>query len=212
MSISERTVIVADDHALVRDALKDILLNIGGVSVIGEAKNGLEAIALTKSLKPDLLTLDSAMPLAEGMEVYGEIRRWGPDTRIAVVTGFTSVNHLSDWIAVGVEGLFLKTCPTSQLTEGFSMILNGGSFFSEAVKSSIADAPEKASLTLRERQVMQLVADGLSNKEIAQKFSISPKTVDNHRCHLMAKLGVSSTGHLIAYALKEGLLDLKKQL
>lgn len=212
LSPSVRTVVIADDHALVRNALNDILLKIDGVSVVGEAENGVEAIAAAKSLKPDMLTLDSGMPLAQGMEVYGEVRRWAPDTSIAVVTGFTGVGHLADWVAAGVEGLFLKTCSPDQLAEGFSQILNGGTFFSDAVMNLLEGAPEIATLTLRERQILHLVAEGRSNKEIANQLSISPKTVDNHRSRMMGKIGVRSTAQLLAYALKEGLLDQSAQL
>ncbi len=212
LSSSVRTVLVADDHALVRNALIDILLKIDGVSVVGEAENGVETIVAAKSLQPDLLTLDSGMPLAHGMEVYGEIRRWSPDTTIAVVTGFTGVGHLADWVAAGAEGLFLKSCPTDELIEGFSVLLNGGTFFSEAVKNSLEQSTENIELTLREREILHLVADGRSNKAIATQLSISPKTVDNHRSRMMAKIGVHSTAQLLAYALKEGLLDHSAQL
>lgn len=208
----EQTVVIADDHALVRNALKDIVCKIEQVIVVGEAENGVEAITLAKTCKPDMLILDSGMPLARGMEVFGEVKRWSPDTRTAVVTGFTGVGHLADWIAGGIDGLFLKTCSPDEMQEGFALILNGGSYYSRAVMSALEGIPDKPSLTLRERQILHLIATGQSNKEIANQLSISAKTVDNHRTRMMAKISVCSTAQLLAYALKEGLLDQNAQL
>lgn len=205
-------VVIADDHALVRSALRAVLTKIDGVEVVGEADNGIEAITLAKTLKPHLMTLDSGMPRARGMEVYGEVRRWTPETKIAVVTGFTAVGQLAEWVSAGIDGLFLKTCPTEELQKGFSLLLNGGSYVSEAVISILESAPKKTTLTIRERQILHLVAEGKSNREIAGQLSISPKTVDNHRTRLMSKLQVRSVAQLLAYALKEGLLDQNVQL
>lgn len=206
--------VIADDHALVRAGLKDILAGIGGVKVVGEAENGVEAIALGKTLRPNLMLLDAGMPLSRGMEVYGEVRRWSPDTKIAVVTGFTATRGLADWIAAGVDGLFLKSCPPEEMAQGFAMILQGERVVAKSVVS-ILDQDEDGggdSLTMRERQILHLIAEGCSNATIAERLSISAKTVDNHRTKLMAKLKVHSVAQLLAYALKEGLLDQSSQL
>lgn len=211
-SSSTRTAIIADDHGLVRNALSDVLNKIENVSIVGEAKNGLEAITLAKTLRPDLMTLDSGMPLARGMEVFGETRRWSPDTKIAVVTGFTGVGQLADWVAAGVDGLFLKTCEPEEMQTGFSLLLEGGTYYSKAVMSKLQHGAERQPLTLRERQVLHLIAEGCANAEIAERLSISPKTVDNHRTRLMGKLNVHSVAQLLALALKEGLLDQSQQL
>ena len=205
-------VVIADDHPLVRNALRDILSEIHGVEIAAEAENGVEAIALVKTQMPTLLTLDSGMPLASGMEVYGEVRRWSPDSRIAVVTGFTAVGQLADWVAAGVDGLFLKTCPPEEIRDGFALLLNGGTYYSKAVMATLEGAPDRPKLSVRERQVLHMIAEGRTNAEIAEQLSISPKTVDNHRTRLMAKLDVHSVAQLIAYALKEGLLDQNAQL
>lgn len=205
-------VVIADDHPLVRNALRDILSEIHGVEIAAEAENGVEAIALVKTQKPTLLTLDSGMPLASGMEVYGEVRRWSPDSRIAVVTGFTAVGQLADWVAAGVDGLFLKTCPPEEIRDGFALLLNGGTYYSKAVMATLEGAPDTPKLSVRERQVLHMIAEGRTNAEIAEQLSISPKTVDNHRTRLMAKLDVHSVAQLLAYALKEGLLDQNAQL
>ena len=197
---------------MVRNALREILKGLGNVEIVGEAENGLEAISMTRETRPSLLTLDAGMPLSRGMEVFGEVRRWSPETRVAVVTGFTGVGSLADWVAADVDGLFLKTCPPEEMGEGFELILNDGSYVSKAVLQKLRDAPDTYDLTQRERQVLHMIASGNSNAEIAERLSISAKTVDNHRTRMMAKLGVHSVAQLLAYALKEGLLDQSSQL
>ncbi|MDF0597573.1 LuxR C-terminal-related transcriptional regulator [Psychromarinibacter halotolerans] len=204
-----RKIVIADDHAVVRDGLKAVLAGLERVSIVGEAENGIEALALVKTMRPDLLLLDSAMPLARGMEVFGEVRRWSTGTRCAVITGMTSAQGLADWIAVGVDGLFLKNSPPEELARGISMILDGETFVARAVVDILeaAESAGREDLTLRERQVLYLIAEGCSNAAIAERLSISAKTVDNHRTRLMAKLQVHSVAQLIAYALKSGLLE-----
>ncbi len=195
-----------------RDGLRAILESIGEVEIVGEAENGLEAISLAKEKKPALLTLDAAMPLARGMEVFVEVRRWSPETRIIVVTGFTAKGHLADWIAADVDGLFLKSCKPDEMRRGFELILNGGAYVSKSVLSILEQESKIPSLTSRERQVLHLIAEGLNNGEIAERLSVSAKTVDNHRTNMMSKLDVHSIAQLIAYALKEGILDQSQQL
>ena len=207
-----RTVVLADDHALVRNGLKDVISTIHDTEIVGEAENGLEAISLSKSLRPSLLTLDAGMPYARGMEVFGEVRRWSPETKIAIVTGFTATGALAEWVTAGADGIFLKTCTPDEMQHGFSILLDGGAYVSKAVLSSLEQRAERVELTARERQILHLIAEGLSNLEIAERLSISPKTVDNHRTRMMAKLGVHSVGQLLAFALKEGLLDSNAQL
>ena len=197
---------------MVRNALREILKGLGNVEIVGEAENGLEAISMTRETRPSLLTLDAGMPLSRGMEVFGEVRRWSPETRVAVVTGFTGVGSLADWVAADVDGLFLKTCPPEEMGEGIELILNDGSYVSKAVLQKLRDAPDTDDLTQRERQVLHMIASGNSNAEIAERLSISAKTVDNHRTRMMAKLGVHSVAQLLAHALKEGLLDQSSQL
>lgn len=204
--------IIADDHAIVRNSLAGILAEIGNVEVVAQAENGLETIALVKQHAPDLLLLDAAMPLARGVQVYGEARRWSPDTRIIVVTGFTSATMLADWLAAGVDGLFLKSADPAEMKQGFAQVLAGGKFVSEEVAQKLAEQPRHEELTDREREVLALIAAGHQNVAIGDMLFISPKTVEKHRASLMAKLGVNSVSGLLTHALREGLLDEHRQL
>lgn len=215
MPESSLTVVIADDHHLVRTGLRSVCdqLTIGEnrAEVVAEACDGFEAISFTKDLQPTLLLLDGGMPLASGMQVFNEVRRWSQATKVVVVTGFTSQGQVTDWVGAGVDGLFFKSCPPDELLAGLEMVLAGKTVYSSAVNNVLVEAESSTELTRRERQILHLLAAGSSNKEIARDLSISPKTVDNHRTKLMAKLDVHSVAQLIAYALKEGLLDHKTQ-
>ncbi len=204
--------IIADDHAIVRRSLADILGAISTVELVAEAENGIETIALVKEHKPDLLLLDAAMPLARGVQVYGEVRRWSPDTKVAVVTGFTATGMLADWLAAGVDGLFLKSAEPEEMQRGFTEILAGGKFVAQEVLDKLEAEPDREQLTAREREVLALIAAGHQNVAIGEKLFISPKTVEKHRASLMAKLGVNSVSALLVHALREGLLDEHSQL
>lgn len=211
-SKSTINIVIADDHPLMREALSGVCAQLDAARVIAKASDGLEAIALTKQHNPDLLLLDSGMPLATGMQVYAEIQRWSKDTKVVVITGFTSAGHLADWAEAGVQGLFLKSCPMDEVLLGLQQVIAGELYRSAAVTELLSKQPAtRVKLTNRERQILDLLADGSSNKEIAHKLSISVKTVDTHRTKIMSKLDVHSVAQLIAYALKEGLLEHKTQ-
>lgn len=210
--MGKKRAIIADDHAIVRQSLSGILADIGNIEIVAEASNGIETIALVKEHSPDLLLLDAAMPLARGIQVYGEARRWSPDTRVIVITGFTSVSMLADWLSAGVDGLFLKSADPEEMRRGFLHVLAGGKFVAEEVSERLAAEPQREELTDREREVLDLIAAGHQNNAIGEKLFISPKTVEKHRASLMAKLGVNSVSALLTYALREGLLDEHKQL
>lgn len=206
------TAIIADDHAIVRTATRQILHDIGTITVVAEASNGLEAIATVKRDKPDLLVLDAAMPYSRGIEVFTAVRRWSPETKVALLTGFTSVSFLSDWLNAGVDGLLLKTSDPSEMAQCFSTLLAGANFIASDITTLLENAAPRPVLTPRELEVLALLASGNVNKTIADRLSISPKTVEKHRASLMAKLGVHSMAELLVYALKEGLLDEHRQL
>lgn len=184
-----------------------ILGSIEGVELVGEAEDGIAAIALTKRLKPDLLLLDVAMPHAGGLAVIGEVRRWSPATRVAVLTGITRAMTLGQLRASGAAGLLLKSCTPRELAHGLERLVAGEDYVAESLREMLDAGGPAAALTMRERQILSLVAQGRTNAEIASLLNISPKTADNHRTNLMRKLGVHSAAELTSIAVREGLLD-----
>jgi len=209
--------VVADDHAIVRSGLCAALQSPGlieedGIEVLGEASNGLEAIAAVRRHRPSLLLLDVQMPMAGGTEVLIETRRWAPDTRIVVLTGVSSPGKLAELIDAGADGVFSKATENDELYAALPRILRGGRAVASHVAQILEDAPEQTSLTDRERQILNLIVAGRSNKEMAQILGISPKTVDRHRTSMMQKLGVHSVAQLIALALRDGLIDPSAEL
>jgi len=209
---SIRRVVIADDHAIVRQGTAGILKSIDAVNIVAEADNGLAAIAAVKQHAPNLLVLDAAMPMARGVEVFAEARRWSPDTAVVLLTGFTSLTLLSDWLDAGVDGLLLKSCNPEELKQGFSAVLDGGQYVAKSIQSQLETSARPLSLTAREREVLALIATGHVNQTISERLSISIKTVEKHRASLMGKLHVHSVAEMMVYALREGLLDEHKQL
>lgn len=205
-------VVIADDHELVRRGLAETLRSMDDCEIVGEACDGLETIAITKKLLPDLLLLDAAMPYARGIEVFAEVKRWSAGTKVALITGFTSAAILADWIDAGVDGLFLKNCREKEMRKGLRTILSGGQYICEASARILKGRPDPVHLTAREREALSMIANGMTNAEIGQRLSISNKTVEKHRASLMAKLGVNSLPGLLTTALREGMLDEHRQL
>ena len=206
------TAIIADDHALLRAGIRDIVGAIGNVSVVAEATNGIEAISLVRQHRPGVLTLDIAMPYAQGIEIFGEVRRWSPETRIVVFTGLTAIGLLSELVTAGVDGLFMKRGDPQHLSDGLKLILRGAKVISPDVLALLEEKESNIELTARERQILSLIASGCSNKEIATRLGLSLKTVDNHRTNLMRKVDAHSVAELLAHALREGLLDTTAQV
>ena len=200
-------VLIADDHELVRQAIRSLLQTIEGVQIVGEADDGIAAIALVKKLKPDLLLLDVAMPHAGGLAVIGEVKRWSPATRVAVLTGIAAITTLAQLRASGAVGILAKTCSAQELDLGLRRIVAGEEYIAEHLRAAIAAGGSIGELTMRERQVLALAAQGHSNGDIAALLNISVKTADNHRTNLMRKLAVHSAAELVALALREGLLS-----
>jgi len=200
------TAVIADDHAMIRQGIAQILTS-AGVQVVAEAANGLEAIALVRNHQPTLLTLDIAMPYSRGIEVFGEVRRWSPDTRIIVFSGMTSEGLLSDLATAGAEAIFLKREEISAFTAAIPDILAGQRLLGPGVAGILESAAGREQLTAREKQILSLIAQGLSNRDIAGRLGVSAKTVDNHRTNLMRKVQAHSVAELIAYAVREGLMD-----
>ncbi len=209
--------IIADDHAIVRSGLKDALEKPGliepeGIRVVAEAADGLSAIAETRRLRPDLLLLDVSMPLAGGVEVLVEARRWSKETRVVVLTGISAVGLISDLVEAGVDGLFSKASDNAEFYGKLPGILRGQRHISGYFLKILEETPRPPVLTDRERQTLNMIVAGRSNREIAEGLGISVKTVDKHRTSLMQKLNVHSVPQLMARALKEGMIDPSREL
>jgi len=204
--------VIADDHQIVRNGLRIAMQTPGlvtpaGIDVVAEAENGFEALAQVKKHKPDILTLDIAMPLAGGAEVVTDIKRWSPDTRIVILTGINAPGLICTLLDNGVDGMFSKGASLDELYSKLPLILRGGRFIAQTFMNTMESHQNSQSLTDRERQTLNMIIAGKTNKEIARLMSISPKTVDKHRTSLMQKLEVHSVSELLAFALREGLID-----
>jgi DNA-binding NarL/FixJ family response regulator len=210
-SVENYSVVIADDHAIIRDAIQDLLLTESAgagrqYQVVACAENGLQAIAAVKAHRPALLFLDINMPLAGGAEIIHDVRRWSPETRIVVFTGVTSANVLAGILEAGADGLFSKMSPAHEMQSRIPLLLMGERYVAEELHALISDNQQQV-LTGRERQVLNMIVAGKSNKEIARELNISPKTVEKHRASVMAKLEVHSVAQLMARALRDGLID-----
>jgi len=192
---------------LVRQRIKQMVESSPHFDVVGEAEDGLSAVAQVKSHKPDLIVLDIAMPQATGIEAIEEVRRWSPDTKIAVLTGMTAKKLLRHVFESGVEGIFMKSGDTEKWTEDLVAICNGERRIPQDVLKLVKEAADGPQLTRRERQILFAVVRCENNATIAERLNISVSTVDGHRTKLMRKLGVHSTAELVARAFRDGLLE-----
>lgn len=209
---NRQTVIIADDHAIIRESLANVLsepgrINSEGLEVVDTAEDGFAVLAAVKHHKPNLLLLDVSMPLASGAEIIRDIHRWSPDTCIVVFTGIEATGLLWGLIEDGAMGLFSKADPIENLLDKLPIILEGSPYIAPRFQALLDNKSAISSLTSRERQTLSMIVGGMTNREIADAMNISPKTVDKHRTSLMGKLNLHSVVELIAFALKEGLLQ-----
>jgi DNA-binding NarL/FixJ family response regulator len=216
----KKTILIVDDHPLVREGLNAILKPAAGYEVVGQAGNAQDAIRMVKNLKPDLVLLDLGLPDKSGLELSREIRIISPPTRIMIVSMHSKVDYIVKAFQAGATGYMTKESATERLLPGIECVLNGEYFMDGAVSHRVVEklikAPEKEmkitdagyeTLTSREQEIMVLLAEGCSSKKAAEKLFISPKTVENHRTNIMNKLGLHSTVELVHYAAKLGLID-----
>lgn len=198
------SVIIADDHMLVRQSLRNLLESASEFEIVGEAEDGVEALSLSKMHQPDLLILDAAMPKATGIEVIEEVRRWCRNTRIAVVTGVNSAGYLQQILESQVDGLFLKSGDTASWVKDFLAICSGETRISER---ATMNSENSVRLSGRERQILFCISRGETNRAISDRLGISASTVDKHRTSIMRKLNVHSVAALVSKAFRDGLLS-----
>lgn len=211
-------VLIVDDHALVREGIRALLSRADDMAVVGEAGGGRDAIALARSLAPDVILMDIAMPDLGGLEATVEIRKDCPDARIIVLTQYADREYVHRFLRAGVSGYVLKKAAGADLVSAIRSVQRGGLVLDpEVARDAVtgeaapaaalaADAEPYERLTDREKQVLKLVAEGRSNKEVASLLGISVKTAMSHREHVMDKLDVHSRTDLIKFALRCGVI------
>lgn len=213
-------IMIADDHVMVRDGLRTLISSVPGFEVVGEAGDGLEAIATAARIKPDVLLLDIAMPNMRGIEAIPEIKRQLPETKILVLSMHDRSQYVQQALKNGADGYILKHSAASELVAALNHVNSGELYLSPAisrhvVKNWLRDEESTAGtgrpqweLTERERAVLKLITEGHSNKEVGAMLHISPKTVETHRARIMDKLNLRTVPDLVRYAIKSGLTDL----
>ncbi|MET7775760.1 MULTISPECIES: response regulator transcription factor [Streptomyces] len=205
------TLLIVDDHPVVRDGLRGMFESAPGFTVLGEAANGVEAVALTASLDPDVVLTDLRMPGGSGVEAIAELTRRGARAKVLVLTTYDTDSDTLPAIEAGATGYLLKDAPREELFTAVRAAAQGRTVLSPAVASRLvsavrAPAPTQDSLSAREREVLALVAKGTSNREIARVLFISEATVKTHLTHLYAKLGVNDRAAAVAVAYDRGIL------
>ena len=215
---TKKRIIIAEDHTILRDGLRAIFVDYQEFEIIGEAVDGLEAIRLCTNLTPDLLLLDFSMPRMNGVEAIADIKKQSPRTKILMLTVHSSVEHVATALQAGADGYALKDSKQAELLRAVRMVLQGKRYIPEAVaeqyeewgNSAVGMTEERqmaSILTKREKEVLKMVAEGYTNKEIASYLYISPKTVDNHRTNVMSKLDLHTPQALTFYAIHIGLVE-----
>jgi len=211
------TILIVDDHQIVRDGLRLIISSVPEYEVIGESSDGMAAIAAVNSLKPDIVLMDISMPKMTGIEATRQIKALHPQTRVLMLTIHKSEDQILESFNAGADGYVLKHATREELLLAIKSVHKGESFISPMVSHKVIDgfldrnlsikqSSSWETLTPRERQILKLVAEGHTNKKIADSLFISVKTVETHRSNIMSKLAIHNVQELTAYAMRKGLL------
>ena len=212
-------IVLADDHAILREGIRALLEDQPDMQVVGEAADGRQAVELTRELKPGIVVMDIGMPLLNGLEATRQIKRDHPEVAVLVLTMHDNEEYVSQILAAGASGDVLKRAASSELVMAIRAVAAGQSYLSPSVtklliESYVGRQPATPAvvdpfntLTAREREVLQLVAEGHTNSEIAKLLNISLKTVKAHRSNLMQKLGLHDRGDLIKLAIQRGIIE-----
>lgn len=213
------SVVLAEDHMVVREGLRYLLQAESDIEVIGEAANGRLAVAMTLKLHPDVIIMDIAMPLLNGLEATRQIRRAAPETKVLILSAHSDDAYVEKVASLGAAGYLIKQTSAHFLAEAIREVVKGNTFFSPSIaKRSKKREQESLSwkglpkanvgrLSSREIEVIQLIAEGEANKQIAAELGISIKTVEKHRDHLMRKLDIHDTAGLTRYAIAAGIIE-----
>ncbi len=212
-------VLVVDDHAILRDGIRSLLARHEDICVVGEAGNGLEALAQASQLHPDVVLMDLTMPAMDGLEATRRLREQDPAARVLILTQHDNEEYIGPALQAGAAGYVLKRSGGHEVVSAIREVFEQGAYLEAAVARQLVsgyarsdDGLTSPHLTDREREVLRLVVTGRSNKEIAQALVISPKTASVHRTNIMAKLGVRNSAELVRYAMEHRLLDERRTM
>ena len=210
--------LIVDDHPLARFGIRNQLKDVEDFAVVGEADDGDAALQKVKELHPDVLILDLFIPIMSGFEVTKTVRNTYPETHVLILTAYEQEEYVQQALEFGAEGYLLKSAEKEELIAAIRSVVQGDKAFSRRVKEIIvkgflnnrdhAKTSESPSslLTARELEILELVSQGLTNQQIAQKLFISSRTIDTHRTNIMHKIGVHDVAHLVRYAVEHGLI------
>jgi DNA-binding NarL/FixJ family response regulator len=211
-------ILIAEDHSLLREGLRSMIAAVPNFEVVGEARDGKEAVHLALSLQPDVIMMDLSMPSMGGIEATVQIKRRNPQIKIIALTVYKSAEYVQEALKAGVDGYVLKDSTYAELVTAIQSVLDGKKFLSPDVAGQVVNryltgAPvDKATnpwdkLTTRERSIIKLVAEGRTNRAAAEYLNVSPKTVEKHRASLMQKLGLKNATDLVLLALQQGWVE-----
>jgi DNA-binding NarL/FixJ family response regulator len=217
------TILIAEDHTIVRQGLRRMLELEGDLEVVGEAQDGRQSVELAKKLHPDVVLMDITMPLLNGLEATRQVIKALPTTKVLILSAHGDLAYVTNAMECGAMGFLLKQSSANEVCRAIREVHHGKTFFSPSISKRLDhfDPPssgrtgmiKKATeLTSREREVLQLVAEGKANKQTAAELGIGTKTVEKHRGHLMQKLGIHNTAGLTRYAICAGVIEGSIQL
>ncbi len=212
------SVLIADDHGVVRKGLRLLLEQYSELSVVGEAANGREAVTLAASLSPQIAVLDVAMPILNGIEAAEQILKANSQIGVILLTMHADESYVLRALHAGVKGYLLKESAEDELLPAIRSVANGRPFFSQAINEALLEDYMRVLkqhglsdsfdlLTVREKEVLQLLAEGRTNKEVAALLDVSPYTVESHRTNLMQKLNIHNTAEIVLYAVRKRLVS-----
>ena len=213
-------VLVADDHTILRQGIKSLLANEEEIEVIGEAKDGREALTIIEETLPDVILMDIAMPGLNGLEATRRIKKKFPRMKVLVLTMYTNEEYIFQILNAGANGYLVKETAFQDLISAIKAVYKNEAFMSPSISKKVINSYIKRAqndeektceiLTTREREILQLIAEGNSSKKIAELLFISPKTVETHRTHIMDKLNIHNRTGLVKYAIRKGIVDVDK--